>query len=169
MFALYKLNSHFSFNVNQLSPDSPRNTETMSYGVCYPVRFGCKLILTLILNDELSTMAPLLGLLLNSIMEAREDMYPLPKDHLEDMAVPPVTAALLGDLLPRLLLMDPRLEPIRCESDADVTELCVVLIKSMCRLWNWFTSVDVDRSGAITASELGTLALVGFLFRLVAN
>jgi len=28
------------------------------------------------------------------------------------------------------------------------------------RLWNWFSAVDTDRSGAITAPELGTLSCI---------
>ena len=32
--------------------------------------------------------------------------------------------------------------------------ICVNTICGGCRLWQWFSSVDADRSGAITAQEL---------------
>lgn len=38
----------------------------------------------------------------------------------------------------------------------DVNSVC-------CRLWNWFSAVDTDRSGEISAPELGTLSLSFFL------
>lgn len=37
--------------------------------------------------------------------------------------------------------------------------MTVRLIAARCRLWQWFSTVDTDRSGAITATELGMLRI----------
>ena len=48
------------------------------------------------------------------------------------------------------------LAPIRSTSFNSSLSSSSKLIASPYRLWSWFTSVDTDRSGSITAPELGS-------------
>jgi hypothetical protein len=59
------------------------------------------------------------------------------------------------DLLPlRLAVMQCHPVPILSEHHS-FSSVTAGLIYVLIRLWNWFTSVDLDRSGSITAIELG--------------